>query len=94
MTNEQKTNSFKDLLIRHNTFIFIVVLVGTLIFCVVMLNQILNTTSKTVIDSSVIDTSKNTFDENTKNQLLLLKNSTENSGDQQIPSGRINPFSE
>lgn len=87
-----------DIIKKSNLVIFIVLVSAGLIFAVTTLtdifippeatsnNQTTNTTRPSV-SSSV------TFDQVTIDKLNILKSASDNSGDQTLPAGRINPFS-
>jgi hypothetical protein len=94
MEDEPKTHSIKGTFLRLNSILFLVALIGALIFCIIMINQALNQTETADLNQDNVDTSQTVFDEATKAKLLKLKPSSNNSGDQPLPSGRINPFSE
>ena len=94
MENDQKTRSIKGTFLKLNSILFLAALIGALIFCIVMVNQALNQTETTSLSGNNIDTTQTVFDEATKAKLLKLKPSSDNSGNQPLPSGRINPFSE
>ncbi len=94
MENEQKSHSIKDTFSRLNSVIFLIILVGALVFCVIMINQALNQTEVPNLDKDSVDTNQTIFDDTTKVRLLRLNPSSNNSGDQPLPPGRINPFSE
>jgi len=76
---------------RFNVTIFIVIVVGILVFCILILNGIMNKPPDINNDSN---TSTTKFDQTTINRLNKFKTSSENSSNQVLPSGRINPFSE
>lgn len=94
MQDNQQIHSIKNIFIKHNAVIFISVMVGALIFCVFLLNQTLAQTAVTKSSKDSVDTNQTEFDETTKTELQKLQTSENNLGDQALPSGRINPFSE
>jgi len=77
---------------RYSLTIFIVITVGVLVFCILLLNNIMNQPLNNGIYTSTNGTT--TFDQATINRLNKFKTSNENSSDQALPSGKINPFSE
>lgn len=94
LENDSEIHSLKDLLIRFNIVIFIVILTGVLIFCIAILNSIITQPNEVNSGSSGINANQTSFDEATKIQLKRLKTSAENTDNQTLPSGKINPFSE
>jgi len=91
---EEKINPIKAFFSRFNTVIFIVVLTILLIFCIILLKNNISQTGAEVLDGTGIDPNQTVFPEAVKNKINNLKMSDQNSGDQALPSGRINPFSE
>lgn len=94
MKDKTSKNPFRpivDVFSRYNLVIFIVVVVSGLITSIIILNNILQIpyNSKT---SETTDVMK--FDEATITRVNTLNTSGENLAEQQIPSGRINLFSE
>jgi hypothetical protein len=85
-------HSFKNIFLKFNTIIFLVVIIGLLAFCVISINQTLSQTASSNINSVEISPNQTSFDASTKSKLSALKPSTENQNDIQLPSGRINPF--
>ncbi|HZJ34979.1 MAG TPA: hypothetical protein VFD55_03160 [Candidatus Angelobacter sp.] len=77
---------------RYSLTIFIVITVVVLVFCILLLNNIMNQPLSNGAFSSTNGTT--TFDQTTINRLNKYKTSDENSSDQAVPSGRINPFAE
>jgi len=80
-----------DLLGRFNLVIFIVIVASGLIASIIILNNILTQpyTSKVVANPS-----ETSFDQTVGNRLLKLETGTNNVNYKNLPSGRINPFSE
>lgn len=79
---------------RFNVTIFIVTLVGGLVIAVFILTNILQVS--TAIDGSPggVSNSQTSFDDATITRLNNLRSSSDTSGGQVLPSGRVNPFSE
>ena len=75
---------------RLNLVIFIVVIVCGLIFSIFTLTNILQQTTS---DNSQPSNNNSIIDLKTANSLNKLKTSSENSGYQTLPAGKINPFS-
>lgn len=73
---------------RYNFVIFVVIVVCSLIFAVIVLSAILSRPN----DSSSISTTD--FDQVTINRLSGLDTSANNSNYNNLPNGRINPFFE
>ena len=94
MENGQKPQIIKNGLNRFNIIIFVVLLVGGLIFCILVLNNALTRPNEINPGDNAVNTNQTNFDEATEAQLNRLKPSLENSGTQTLPSGRINPFFE
>lgn len=92
------TNPLKPIIntiTRFNLVIFILIVVGGLIISILILNDILRLPYDTSnYKSSNSGTVKITFDETTILRLEKLKKSSDNSTNQPLPPGRINPFSE
>jgi len=84
----------KRLALKFNVVIFVVVLVGTLIFCVLVLDNALNqpANGKPPKDESIIKSL--TLDQSAINQLDALKTSSENTALKELPAGKTNPFIE
>ena len=83
------TNIFR----RYNLTLFVVVIVGGLIFCVLILTNIMNRPPDDNVNTSSGGTTQ--FDQATIDSLSKYKASSDNLGTQVLPSsGRINPFSE
>ncbi len=76
---------------RFNLILFIVTIVGGLIFAVITLNSALQRTST---DTTSKQNTSNVFDQSTVVRLEKLKTSSENSVIPTLPSGRVNPFAE
>lgn len=76
---------------RLNLIIFIVTIVGGLIFAVITLTNILQQPTS---DSKKASSTSETLDQATVNRLNKLKPSSENLSTQSLPSGRLNPFTE
>lgn len=76
---------------RFNLIIFIVTIVGGLIFAVITLSSALQRTSTDSVGQS---NTSNVFEQSTVTRLEKLKSSSENSVLPSLPSGRINPFAE
>jgi hypothetical protein len=74
--------------IRYNFVIFVVIIVCSLIFAVIVLSTIL---SQPDSSSSVTTTD---FDQATINRINGLDTSANNSNYNNLPTGRINPFFE
>lgn len=77
---------------KFNTIIFIVLIIGLLAFCVISINQVLSQTAGSDINSGEINPDQTSFDSSTKTKLSVLKTSSENQTDMQLPADRINPF--
>ena len=78
---------------RYSVTIFIVLLVSSLATAVLLLNQVVLSSSDTTGVTSNLDS--NTFDQDTINRIEQLHTSTEYSeSDTVLPDGRINPFAE
>ena len=80
-----------DLLSRFNLVIFIVIVAGGLIASIIILNNIL---TQPYTSKAVANPSETSFDQTVENRLLKLETSTNNVNYKNLPSGRINPFSE
>jgi len=92
---DTSNNSAKDILIKFNAVIFIMILSAISIFCVLTLNSIITQPNTTIIGDDEVRTDKTSFDIETTNQLeRLLPSETNSAADQQLPTGRINPFAE
>lgn len=85
--------SFIHSLRRFHLTLFIVTIVGGLIVAILILNTILNQSSGDNGNTPGVGGAAS-FDQATIDRLNKLKTSTESSGNQALPSGRINPFSE
>lgn len=72
---------------RFNFVLFIVIVAGGLIFSILILNNILTQPYGS-------DTNATTFDRSTINRLMKLETSSNNTSHNNLPTGRINPFSE
>jgi len=93
--NNPSNNSLKDILIRFNAVVFVIILSAVSIFCVLVLNSNITQPATAVLDDDTIRTDKTSFDIETTNQLENLLPSEINSAtNQQLPTGRINPFTE
>lgn len=92
------TQLITDVIKKSNLVIFIVLVSAGLILVVTTLTDIFippevtssnqTTTNRPSASSSV------TFDQVTIDKLNILKSASDNSGDQTLPAGRINPFSD
>ena len=71
--------------------LFIVVIIGGLIFCILTLNNILQKPPAVDTETSIAN---NRIDQTTINSLNRLKTSSDNIEIQALPTSRINPFSE
>lgn len=95
MNNKPISNPYKpttNIFRRYNLTLFVVVIVGGLIFCILMLTNIMN---RPPDDSANTSNGRTTqFDQATIDSLNKYKASSDNLGTQVLPSGRINPFSE
>jgi len=91
---EEKSNPIKNFLGRFNNVIFIVMLTSVLIFCIMVLKYNIGQTGVEVSDGTGIDPNQTVFSEPLKNKINKLRTSDQNSGNQTLPTGRINPFSE
>ena len=94
MNPDNKIHSIKDFLIRFNAIIFIMVLTGVLIFCVLSLDSTLKNAISEPLDSNSFDTSQTQYDDYSKSQLNILRSSSSQSANQPLPDGRLNPFYE
>lgn len=84
---------------KSNLVIFIIIIAGGLLFVVNTMTNIFlapasNTTSTQNTPTTTPVNNSATFDQATVDNLNKLKSSSDNSGDQILPSGRINPFSD
>lgn len=83
---------------KSNLVIFIVIVSFGLIFVVNCLTNIFipqqQTTNQQANSTQTNTGDTNKFDQATIDKINNLKTSIDNSGDQPLPSGRINPFSE
>jgi len=94
--------SISNLLKRYNLVLFIIIVVCGLIYAILMLTNILiepsadSAQTSTATSSSTDNSNNNTtvFDQKTIDNLNKLKTSANNTGDQTLPAGRVNPFSE
>jgi len=98
-TKRNKINPIKsilNLIKRYNLVIFIVILAGGLTFAIIALTEMLNGPTVIITQSTVVSDTVDiiTFDQTTINRINNLKTAEENSGEQVLPSGRLNPFSE
>lgn len=89
---------FSDLFKQYNFAIFVIIIFGGLIYAVLDFTETLtkpfNETS-TSINSTNAQTDYTTiFDQKTIDNLNKLNTPTNNTTDQPLPSGRVNPFSE
>jgi hypothetical protein len=84
--------SLKNIFLKFNTIIFIVIIASGLIFCVILVNQALSQTAGTETNIGSIDPNQTKFDAITKSKLSSLKPSANNQANVQLPPGRINPF--
>lgn len=95
MNNKPNNDTFKSIANSFRNYsmtFFIVLVVGGLVFCILLLNDILN---KPPDDSTYMSGDETTkFDQATIDRLNNYKISSENSSSQVIPAGRNNPFSE
>jgi imidazole glycerol phosphate synthase subunit HisF len=87
------SKTITNILSRLNLILFIVFIVGGLIFTIVDLNDILqhpsdDTSSKSSVNSTQL------IDQTTLNNLNKLNASNNNSANKPLPSGRVNPLSE
>ena len=78
---------------RLNVTLFIVIVVGGLIYSILILTNILQL-SPSSSSSSTSQTTSTQFDQTTINNIKKLKASSDNSTAPALPSGRTNPFSE
>ncbi|MEI6850583.1 MAG: hypothetical protein WCK26_01285 [Candidatus Saccharibacteria bacterium] len=76
---------------RYNLVIFIILLTAGLIASILILNNIIISTGTSTSTNTSTDISG---DQITINSLNKLEASADNSNFQNLPSGRINPFSE
>jgi len=81
------TSIFKSL----SLVIFIVIVAGGLMYSIITLNDILQQPPSNSAKTSNVNS---VLDQTTVNRLNKYKTSDENSANQSLPSGRINPFSE
>lgn len=90
---KKPNNKLINFLSRFHITIFIVVVTAGVAVALLLLGNILNIAygATTPDDSSNLNTS---FDENTIRELERFKSSNNNTGNQGLPSGRINPFSD
>jgi len=94
--------SIGSLFKRYNLVLFIVIVVCGLIYAILMLTNILiepatdsaQTSATTISGTDSINNSATVFDQKTIDNLNKLKTSAKNTGDQALPTGRVNPFSE
>jgi hypothetical protein len=96
MTNKPSTPPSKpvtNLIKRYNMTIFIVVIVIGLIASVWILNEILSQQPSDNTNSATSSSTTTTFDQTTIDRLNKLTTSNDSSGEQVLPSARINPFS-
>lgn len=95
MKNQPTTNPSKymsGILKKIGLMLFILLILGGLIFCIYKLNSIIK---QPTVNGNKNDASETTrFDQITINRLNKLKISSENTSSQVLPTGRINPFSE
>lgn len=90
---KKPANKIISYLSRFHLVIFLIVISAGVITALLMLAGTLNSAygATTPEDSGSLNT---TFDETTIRELDRFKPSSSNSGDQGLPSGRINPFSD
>lgn len=93
-----KKNSTKNLfsiilnfLGRYSLVLFIVLVVGGLSVCIIILYNIL---TQPYVDSGASGAAGSAFDQSTIDQLSKLEFSSKNHNYLNLPSGRLNPFSE
>ena len=87
-------NVFKPtlyILKRINLIIFIVVVVIGLIAAVLTLTNIMQVSTD---NNPLSDTNSTQVDQTTINKLIRLKTSNNNTGNQTLPSGRVDPFAD
>ena len=95
MKNNPTTHIFKsiaDIFNRLNLVLFIIVVAGGLIFAIITLSNVLEHPPSDSSQTSGVNAQF--IDQATLNRLNKLNNSSDSSGNQVLPSGRINPFSE
>jgi hypothetical protein len=91
--SNNKTKPTVNIISKYNLAIFIVVVVSGLIGAILVLNYIL----RVPYDSSKYTpaiTEATSFDQTTITRINKLTTSDNNSTNQTLPNGRINPFSE
>jgi len=91
---EEIKNPIKNFFSRFNTVIFIVLLTILLIICIIILKNTISHTGTEELNATGINPNQTTFNEKIKNKINNLKTSDQNSGNQPLPNGRINPFFE
>lgn len=89
-TNKNPFTPIVNFFTRFNVVIFIVVVASGLIAAILIINGILQSPYKTT--DNIINNGQTTFDKSTIVQLDKLKTSDQNTADQALPTGRINPF--
>ncbi|MEI7689529.1 MAG: hypothetical protein WCI79_01010 [Candidatus Saccharibacteria bacterium] len=94
MDTNDNPGSIKNLLSRFNVIIFIVLLTGVLIFCILMLSSAISNPGTVIAPETTLRSDKTNFEASTEIQLEKLLPSSANTGNQPLPTGRINPFSE
>jgi len=98
MSDNMETNgnpgSIKSLLNRFSVVIFIVLLTSVLVFCILALSDTITNPGVVTAPETTLRSDKTNFDTNTVIQLEKLMPSNTNTGNQNLPTGRINPFSE
>lgn len=77
---------------RFSLTLFVVALVGSLTFAILVLNLVINQPIASNVSTSTAKTTQ--FDLSTINRLTTLKTSSENPGNKTLPSSRNNPFFE
>ena len=92
-TKKAPTKPITSWLKRLNVTLFIVIVVGGLIYSVLILTNILQLLPDLDSDATSQTTSTQ-FDQTTINNVKKLKTSSDNSTIPTLPSGRTNPFSE
>jgi hypothetical protein len=92
------TQLITDIIKKSNLVIFIVLVSAGLILVVTTLTDIFippeaTSSNQTTTTNRPSASSSVTFDQVTIDKLNILKTASDNSGDQTLPAGRINPFS-
>lgn len=78
---------------RYHAVIFVVIAVGGLAVAVMILNNIIQSSTSEAAPQTVAELNAS-FDQDTIRRIEKLKTSTESTDDLVLPPGRINPFVE